>query len=70
MTDGGVEVGDLLAGVGHHQAARGAEFGEGDGAFGLGSVEHDLAPRMECVEHAAGVLAGSHPEADRGVVRS
>ena len=67
VADGGVEVGDLIAGVGDDQVAGRARAGEVSGAFDRGGVHDDMAPAGELVEHGGGVVSGAHSQGELGV---
>jgi hypothetical protein len=73
-TDGAVERGDLLVGVGdddHRDAClvgQGGVPGERADAIGVGGVEVDLSSGEQRVEHGGGVVAGPHGQAQPRVV--
>jgi len=74
VADGGVELGDLLAGVGDDKVAGGgSDLGERGGEFDVGGVDDDLARRWRGVEDLAvvaggvGAGAGAHGEGEVGL---
>src|SRR5665811_791754 len=63
-----VQVRDLFATVGDDKVPSCTGFGECCGPLDLAGVDEDLTASMQLVEHAGGVVAGPHAQAEDGVV--